>query len=164
MLAEDQRGIIVTTIFRFEDAGFLNARENIIVLVDEAHRTQEGRVAMTCAARSRRPVLRADGDAYLGRRAEHVQAVRRPRRPELGPEQVLHRALHRGWLIGADSRRDQTVDFHIRKEALDEAFAAMADEERLTDEERELLTDRAAQARTIVRNPDRIPESVRRHR
>ena len=32
----------------------------------------------------------------------------------------------------------------------------MADEESLTDDERELLADRAAQARTIVRNPDRI--------
>jgi Zn-dependent alcohol dehydrogenase len=39
----------------------------------------------------------------------------------------------------------------------------MADEERLTDEERELLADRAAQARTIVRNPDRI-NKVCRHR
>ena len=48
------------------------------------------------------------------------------------------------------------MDFHISKAALDEAFAAMADEEGLTDEERELLADRAAQARTIVRNPDRI--------
>src|SRR5205085_600338 len=42
MLAEDARGIIVTTIFRFEGAGFLNDRSNIVVLIDEAHRTQEG--------------------------------------------------------------------------------------------------------------------------
>lgn len=48
------------------------------------------------------------------------------------------------------------VDFHINKAALDEAFAVMAEEEGLTDEERELLADRAAQARTIVRNPDHI--------
>ena len=42
MLAEDARGVIVTTIFKFEDAGFLNDRDNIVVLIDEAHRTQEG--------------------------------------------------------------------------------------------------------------------------
>ena len=29
------------TVFRFKGAGFLNDRSNIIVLVDEAHRTQE---------------------------------------------------------------------------------------------------------------------------
>lgn len=48
------------------------------------------------------------------------------------------------------------VDFHIDKTALDEAFNAMAEEERLSDDERELLADRAAQARTIVRNPERV--------
>jgi len=42
MLKQDARKIILTTIFRFEGAGLLNDRENIIVLVDEAHRTQEG--------------------------------------------------------------------------------------------------------------------------
>lgn len=42
ILREDQRGIVLTTIFRFEDAGLLNNRDNIVVLVDEAHRTTEG--------------------------------------------------------------------------------------------------------------------------
>ena len=39
---EDRRGVIVTTIFRFKDAGLLNDRSNIVVFCDEAHRTQEG--------------------------------------------------------------------------------------------------------------------------
>jgi type I restriction enzyme R subunit len=45
LLREDSRGVIVTTIFRFADAGLLNNRPNIVVMVDEAHRTQEGRRA-----------------------------------------------------------------------------------------------------------------------
>ena len=37
------RKIIITTIFKFGEAtGSLNDRSNIIALVDEAHRTQEG--------------------------------------------------------------------------------------------------------------------------
>jgi len=44
LLGEDARGVIVTTIFRFADAGLLNERSNIVVMVDEAHRTQEGRL------------------------------------------------------------------------------------------------------------------------
>ena len=52
------------------------------------------------------------------------------------------------------------VDFHIDKAALDEAFAAMADEEGLTDDERELLADRAAHARTIVQQPRAYPGKV----
>ena len=40
---QDTRKIAITTIFRFGDVEcVLNQRENIIVMVDEAHRTQEG--------------------------------------------------------------------------------------------------------------------------
>ncbi|WP_350563478.1 DEAD/DEAH box helicase family protein, partial [Psychrobacter sp. CAL346-MNA-CIBAN-0220] len=43
MLERDTRKIIISTIFKFRDAKpNMNDRENIIVLVDEAHRTQEG--------------------------------------------------------------------------------------------------------------------------
>ncbi|MBU4075172.1 MAG: DEAD/DEAH box helicase family protein, partial [Euryarchaeota archaeon] len=42
-LSRDLRKIIITTIHKFGEAGgVLNERDNIIVLVDEAHRTQEG--------------------------------------------------------------------------------------------------------------------------
>lgn len=40
---QDIRKILITTIFRFGDVdGVLNERSNIILMVDEAHRTQEG--------------------------------------------------------------------------------------------------------------------------
>ncbi len=43
MLSQDVRKIIITTIHKFaESPGVLNDRKNIIVMVDEAHRTQEG--------------------------------------------------------------------------------------------------------------------------
>ena len=43
LLAQDVRKIIITTIFKFGEAGgILNDRSNIIAMVDEAHRTQEG--------------------------------------------------------------------------------------------------------------------------
>ena len=46
-LKNDSRKIIITTIFRFKDIKeTLNERENIIVLVDEAHRTQEGNLGI----------------------------------------------------------------------------------------------------------------------
>lgn len=46
LLRQDTRKIIITTIFKFAEAdGVLNNRDNIIVLVDEAHRTQEGDLA-----------------------------------------------------------------------------------------------------------------------
>ena len=43
LLAKDVRKVVITTIHKFADAaGVLNARDNVIVMVDEAHRTQEG--------------------------------------------------------------------------------------------------------------------------
>ena len=43
LLTQDTRKIIITTIFKFAEAeGVLNDRGNIIAMVDEAHRTQEG--------------------------------------------------------------------------------------------------------------------------
>jgi len=43
LLSKDVRKIIITTIHKFGEAdGVLNDRDNIVVLVDEAHRTQEG--------------------------------------------------------------------------------------------------------------------------
>ena len=43
LLSEDYRGIIVTTIHKFRDMPEnINCRENIYVLIDEAHRTTQG--------------------------------------------------------------------------------------------------------------------------
>ena len=51
LLRQDTRKIIITTIFKFGEAeGVLNERENIIVMVDEAHRTQEGDLGMKMRA------------------------------------------------------------------------------------------------------------------
>ncbi len=157
MLAEDRRGIIVTTIFRFRGAGFLNGRSNIIVLVDEAHRTQEGdfgddmREALPHAqffGLTGTPIADLDRNTFklFGDPNDSAWVLNR---------YSMERSITDGSSvpIHVDTR---LVDFHISRAALDEAFAAMADEEKLTDDERELLADRAAQARTIVRNPDRI--------
>jgi type I restriction enzyme R subunit len=43
LLAQDVRKVLITTIHKFAEAGGrLNERSNIIVMVDKAHRTQEG--------------------------------------------------------------------------------------------------------------------------
>ena len=157
LLAEDARGIIVTTIFRFEGAGFLNDRQNIIVMVDEAHRTQEGRLGHDL--RTALPNAQ-----FFGLTGTPISDAERNTYKLFGdpsdPGWVLNRyAIERSIADGSSVPihvEPRLVDFHIDKEALDEAFDAMADEEGLTDEERELLADRAAQARTIVRNPDHI--------
>jgi type I restriction enzyme, R subunit len=47
LLRQDTRKTIITTLHKFGEAdGVLNARDNIVLLVDEAHRTQEGDLGM----------------------------------------------------------------------------------------------------------------------
>jgi type I restriction enzyme R subunit len=51
LLKQDTRKIIITTIFKFAEAeGVLNPRDNIVALVDEAHRTQEGEIGIKMRA------------------------------------------------------------------------------------------------------------------
>ena len=44
LLRRGDPGIVITTVHKFAEAGHLNDRSNIIVLVDEAHRSQEGKL------------------------------------------------------------------------------------------------------------------------
>ena len=157
MLAEDQRGIVVTTIFRFEGAGFLNARSNIVVLVDEAHRTQEG----SLGADMREAIPNAQ---FFGLTGTPISDAERNTFKLFGdpddPGYVLNQySIERSIADGSSVPihvETRLVDFSVDREALDEAFAVMADEERLTDEERELLADRAASVRAFMRNPERV--------
>lgn len=157
LLAEDRRGVIVTTIFRFEGAGHLNDRENIVVLVDEAHRTQEGvlghdmRQALpnaqffgltgTPVADSQRNTFKLFGDAD-------------------DPGWVINRyTMERAITDGASVPvhvESRLVDFHVASKELDEAFEVFAQEEGLTEEEVELLADKATSVRTFMANPTRI--------
>ena len=82
---EDRRGIIVTTIFRFEGAGFLNDRSNIIVLVDEAHRTQEGILGDDMRnALPNAQFFGLTGTPIADAGPQHLQALRRSRTTPAG--------------------------------------------------------------------------------
>ena len=72
MLWQDIRKIIITTIFRFlEVTGELSLRDNIIVMVGECHRTQEGDLGIKMLDRSPECVLlRLDGYPHQPHRQE----------------------------------------------------------------------------------------------
>ena len=78
LLAQDVRKIIITTIFKFAEVdGVLNDRHNIIVLVDEAHRSQEGDLGRKDAQGVAECVpVRTDRDADQPRRPQHVLRLR----------------------------------------------------------------------------------------
>lgn len=163
LLRDDRRGIIVTTIFRFEGAGLLNERDNIVVLVDEAHRTQEG----TLGNDMREALPNAQ---FFGLTGTPVSDRDRNTFKLFGdpsdPGWVLnHYSIERSIQDGSSVPihvEPALVEYHLSDEALDEAFDAMADEENLTDEERDILASKASKAKTLLSAPN-VVEAVCQH-
>ncbi len=157
IVREDRRGIVLTTIFRFEKAGLLNDRDNIIVLVDEAHRTTEGSLGddMRTALPNARffgftgtPIADEDRNTFklFGDRDDPGYVLN---------TYSMERSIADGSSVPVHVET-RLVDFHLDSEALDEAFDDMSAEEDLTEEEREFLAAKAAHVKTIVLNPERI--------
>ena len=157
LLRDDRRGVVLTTIFRFEDAGELNTRDNIVVLVDEAHRTQEGTLGDDM--RAALPNAR-----FFGLTGTPISDKERNTFTLFGdpddPGSVLNTySIERSIADGASVPihvESRLVQFHLDRVALDEAFDELATEEDLTDEEREFLVGKAAHVKTILMNPERI--------
>jgi type I restriction enzyme R subunit len=157
LLKEDSRGVIITTIFRFPDAGELNIRSNIIVLVDEAHRTQEGRLGWEM-----REAL--PNATFFGLTGTPVTDADRNTFTLFGdpddPGYVLsHYSMERSIADGATLPvhvETRLVDYQLDKEALDTAFEELVDEEGLSDEDKETLIRRAGSVQAFVKDPERI--------
>ena len=158
MLAEeDRRGVIVTTIFRFKDADLLNDRSNIVVFCDEAHRTQEGQLGK--ALRDALP-----NATFIGLTGTPISTADRDTYESFGhpddPNHLLHeyddvRSIHDGATLQVISE-SRLVDLHIDQNALDEAFGEMTAQEGLSDEEKEVLSYKAARLETLLKAPARI--------
>lgn len=158
MLAqEDRRGVIVTTIFRFKDAGVLNERANIVVFCDEAHRTQEGQLGK--ALRDALP-----NATFIGLTGTPISIADRDTYEWFGhPDDAGHllheyddvRSIHDGATLQVITET-RLVDLHIDQEALDLAFEAMAADEGLSDDEKEVLSRRAVRLETLLKAPERI--------
>ena len=158
MLGEDDaRGVIVTTIFRFEGAGLLNDRRNIVVMVDEAHRTQEGRLGIDM--REALPNAK-----FIGLTGTPISTEDRNTWATFGdpddPDGVLnHYSVERSIADGATLPihvETRLVDFHIDAPALDEAFAELAVAENLDEREAGLLARRASRVDQILKAPKRV--------
>lgn len=157
LLREDSRGVIVTTIFRFSEAGFLNDRSNIVVMVDEAHRTQEGRLG----ADMREALPNAK---FIGLTGTPISTEDRNTWATFGepddPGGVLnHYSVERSIADGATLPihiEARLVDFHIDREALDQAFDELATAEMLDEEQRGYLSRRASRVDTLMKTPARV--------
>ena len=156
LLAQDVRKIIITTIFKFGEAdGVLNDRGNIIALVDEAHRTQEGDLG--------RKMRDALPNAFLfGLTGTPINRFDRNTFYAFGAEEDDKGYLSRYGF--EESIRDgatlklhfepRLLELHIDKVAIDAAFKEMTGG--LSDLDRDNLGKTAAKMAVLVKTPERI--------
>lgn len=157
LLKGDARKIIITTIFKFADVkGCLNARDNIILMVDEAHRTQEG----SLGEKMRTALPNA---FFFGLTGTPINKRDRNTFHAFGA--VEDRTGYMSKYSFADSIRDGAtlplnfepvpVELHVNQDVINEEFDALAREAGLG---RKQQSDVIARVRieAIMKNPDRI--------
>ena len=156
LLASDTRKIIITTIHKFaESDGCLNDRSNIIVMVDEAHRTQEGDLGRKMRESLPNSFLFGLTGTPINKRDRNTFWAFGSEEDEMG---YMSRYSFQ------DSIRDKAtlplhfeavdVKLHIDKEAIDEAYTSIT--ESLSDQDRDDLAKRAARMAVLIKAPERV--------
>ena len=156
LLAQDARKIIITTIFKFgEVEGVLNERQNIIVLVDEAHRSQEGDLG--------RKMRRALPNAFLfGLTGTPISRTDRNTFFAFGAEDDEQGYLSRYGF--EESIRDGATkplhfeprlpELRIDRDAIDAEYKELTGG--LSDLDREQLSKTAARTAVLLKTPERV--------
>ena len=156
ILTKDSRKIIISTIHKFGEAeGVLNDRDNIVVLVDEAHRTQEGDLGRKMRAAlpnaflfglTGTPINRADKNTFYAFGAEEDKSGYMSR---YGFDDSIRdgatKELH---------FEPRLIDLHVNQDAIEEAFAEMTED--LSIEEKEQLSKKSAKMAVLLKSPDRV--------
>jgi len=156
LLDKDVRKIIITTIFKFgESEGMLNDSNDIIVLVDEAHRSQEGRLG--------RKMRTALPNAFLfGLTGTPINRADKNTFYAFGAEEDAGGYMNRYGF--EDSVRDgatkklhfepRLIDMHIDQKEIDKAYKKLTGG--LSDLERDQLAKSAAKMSVLLKSKDRI--------
>lgn len=166
LLRQDTRKIVITTIFKFAEAGgVLNDRGNIVALVDEAHRTQEGDLGMKMRTAlpnaflfglTGTPINRRDRNTFYAFGAEEDA---RGYMSRYGFEESIR--------DGATLKlhfEPRLVDLHIDKAAIDQAYAELTGN--LSDLDKDNLAKAASRMAVLVKVPERVQkicEDIARH-
>ena len=160
LLKQDTRKIIITMMHKFAEADrVLNGRDNIIALVDEAHRTQEGDLG-----RKLRDAL--PNAFFFGLTGTPINKRDRNTFRTFSAEEDLSGYLSR--YSFEESLRDKAtlplhfeprlLEVHVDKEIIDAEFDIMT--ETLSEGQRALLVQKAAQMSAFLKSPERVRKIV----
>ncbi|NRB53343.1 MAG: HsdR family type I site-specific deoxyribonuclease [Saprospiraceae bacterium] len=162
LLERDTRKIIISMIHKFRDARpNMNIRDNIIVLVDEAHRTQEGDLGRQMRAAlpnaflfglTGTPVNKADKNTFWAFGAEEDSGGYMSR-------YTFHDSIRDNATLPLHFE-PRLVDVHVDKDTIDQAFAEFKESAALTDEEADKLNRKSAKMAAFLKAPERVAKIV----
>ena len=160
LLRSDRRGLIVSMIHKFDDIpANLNTRDNIFVLVDEAHRTTGGNLGNYLMAA-------LPNATYLGFTGTPIDRTTYGK----GTFVVFGRDDENGYLDKysiAESIHDKTTvplhytiapnELQVDRKTLDKEFLSLVEAEGMSDvEELNHVLDKAVNLRNMLKNKDRM--------
>jgi type I restriction enzyme, R subunit len=160
LLERDQRGLIVSMIHKFDDVpAKINLRENIFVLVDEAHRTTGGELGNYLMGA-------LPNATYIGFTGTPIDKTAHGR----GTFKTFGTDDEQGYLdkysIRESIQDGTTVPLHyslapndllVDRETLEREFLDLADLEGVSDvEELNRVLERAVTLKNMLKNPDRV--------
>jgi type I restriction enzyme R subunit len=149
--------VVVTTPHKFAEAGHLTERSNIIVLVDEAHRSQEGSLGKAWrTAVPNATFFGMTGTAIKQGDRDTFKLFGNPDDPDL----VLSRYTMEHSIADGFTKpvivEGRAVKFALNKDELDEAFDELAEVEDLDEDAKEYLSGKASHIATILKDPERV--------
>jgi len=163
LLERDTRKIIISMIFKFRDAKpNMNDRDNIIVLIDEAHRTQEGDLGRAMRAAlpnaflfglTGTPVNKADKNTFWAFGSEEDQGGYLSR-------YTFHDSIRDNATLPLHFE-PRLVDVHVDKETLDKAMKDFKESAALSDEEADALNKKSAKMAAFLKSPERVTKIVK---
>jgi type I restriction enzyme, R subunit len=163
LLEKDTRKIIITTIHKFRDAEpNMNMRDNIIVMVDEAHRTQEGDLGRQMRAAlpnaflfglTGTPINKADKNTFWAFGSDEDEGGYMSR-------YTFQQSIHDNATLPLHFE-PRLVDVHVDKETIDKLFKEMSDEAGLNDEQSDALSKKAAKMSSFLKSPERVTTIVK---
>ena len=157
LITDGQRGVIVSTIFRFAEAGHLTDRSDVVVIADEAHRTQEGILGIQMRkALPNATFIGMTGTPISGDGHDTFDWFADADDPDYflnayPPERSM--ADGTTLPIRVEAPRQ---DLQLSAPALDEAFDELAEQEGLSDEDKERLARKVSKVKPLLRAPKRI--------
>lgn len=163
-IEQDSRGILITTIFKFKDVEVdernpdgLNNRDNIIVLVDEAHRTQEGGLG----EKMRWALPNAH---FYGLTGTPISGIERNTFKLFGAEDDPGRYMNR--YSYKQSIRDgatnpvkfepRLAELRVDREAINQEFEQLVKDNNLDEDEKTALSKRAGKLAVMLKAPKRM--------